>query len=342
MSYALRLTLVVNLILCSHLHAQDTHNGNSAASMVGNVAQFGLGAADLTRNVPACSSGSTTNCILAAVDVLSMVGALMSLGGNSESNAATDTAAVPALPGLGDAGGGGGLGGVPGLGGINTALNNLCTTTPSVCSSCADKPDDPTCRKLVIPDALTKGINDFVKNYDPDQIDSLPLPEVLKEKGALEDALGKIADLPSALASANSRLSDIQDGLIDESSGLRKEDLAIDDENEVVSKPLLAKLGNLPDLSDLLSKFKKQNGEISEVKFVGLDVEDLKTGKRLTLFERAKRRYRGTTDFPRSFTLARMEMMRSRAIAEKQKIERKISRKKAQAIASAKKPPVKH
>lgn len=304
---------------------------------------FGVGAADLARNAPQCGPQNPTACMLMGLDILSMAGALMSMMGNQESNEATDTEAPPA-PTAGGAGGGSGAGAgggsIPGLGDIKSAMATLCQKAPSACKSCATKPDDPTCVQLVVPDAFDDGLAKFIDQYQNDGLADLPLPQNLQEDGALEEALGNIADLPNALASLNSSLESLPTDTNDVQNA--KENLAVDEEDLSVSKPLIAKLKKLPDLSSLLDRFRKTNGPVTPVKFVGLDVEDLKTGKRLTLFDRAKRRYRGTADYPRSFTLARMEMMRSRAIAEKIKINRSIEKKKAQALALSKKAPNKH
>ncbi|NCN25961.1 hypothetical protein GW915_00135 [bacterium] len=327
------LSFLVSFFVSHSIFAQTSINEHAQSAMSGNGGQTAAASGDLASNSAACNPKNIAPCLKIPLDIASIIGALQSLMANSGSNQTVDTSGIDSL------------GKIPDF--KPTAYNtpdykplvndvkNVCKIAPTLCddSKCIEGTHNPSCLRLKVPDAFASNAEKLKNDYKDGLLDKDLFPEEFLEEANFLKALDAIDGVPEGIQSINKSLAEAaldKDSKVNENLSLNEHHSDDSDGSQPV------KLGqlDLPDLNDLLKKYKQNQGALPQVFIKNLDLEDASTGKRLTLFERATRRHQGTQEFPRGFVLARMEKMRSVAIAKQEKVEKFIAQKKAQILAT--------
>ncbi|MBP7844089.1 MAG: hypothetical protein KA116_04690 [Proteobacteria bacterium] len=144
-----------------------------------------------------------------------------------------------------------------------------------------------------IPPPVYDGINKYIDGLSDGSIEP---PEGQSPSEAINLATANLAQLEGALGELQENLKLDKDTYYDPSRRSSSDE----------------------DLGDLQSSnsgpSKNGNNPNGSLRFNGLEVEDVDSGRKLSLFERATRRYNGTRDYNRAFTVARLEVFRKRAL----------------------------
>ncbi len=146
-----------------------------------------------------------------------------------------------------------------------------------------------------IPPPVYDGVNKYIDGLSDGSIEP---PEGQSRSEAINLATANLAQLEGALGELQENLKLDKDTYFDPNSMRRSSS----DED----------LGDFQSSNSGPSK--NGNNPAASLRFNGLDVEDTESGRKLSLFERATRRYNGTRDYNRAFTLARLEVFRKRAL----------------------------
>lgn len=243
------------------------------------------------------------------LDLLEIAGgaAAMMMNADSENDLKDSAFSSPDMTPAGSPGGGS-------PGGSLADISNTCDMMPSLCQKDAD--NRPLLRlppKEELKAAVTKGFNG-----QPVNADGLSLEEALND---LDDKYGQADNAIAAFNAAS------QSGAFDE-GGANLADTSQGDGDGGIGEGLNTGRGvagsgggglesiTLPggqstDWASLLTKKKAERGPLSGAKAVGMNLEDGRTGRLLTLFERATRTLRGTRD--RDILLAKVEWTRKEA-----------------------------
>jgi hypothetical protein len=162
------------------------------------------------------------------------------------------------------------------------AWGEFCSKTPDFCNDCAKGGDFSGCKpEMVLPDSVDTAMFDT--------------PELQQALAAFQQA----ADLVNS--TDHSGLGDGAIGEGDDSDfGFASED------GEAYSDPIFVKKQKGIGLTDKTG--------LEGASIWGMDMVDEKSGAKLTLFQRATRRYYGVPDLKRLNFLARAEFVRARAI----------------------------
>ncbi len=313
MSHAARQFIALILSICAFfavVYQKPVSGQMDATGMLasmGGTILTGIGVSGLMQHTGPCVSEGV-ECEKMAMDVGMVAGGILAmLAGQSTADAATGTESSD----LGNLGSGGGsdTGDLGNLnydyGNYNYNYNTNGNTNPYVNTFCTqDENGTYTCD---IGNNINTGLGtytDGLNNGTMSPFDGMSAGETL------DTAQSNLSKLSDALSKLQDKLNkDVDDtsnnGLLgDKSLGLGS----------------LASLGSLNFGDDAFSSLggnKSNNNSKNQnpVRINGLEAEDVSTGRKLTLFERATRRYNGTRDYNRAFTVAKMELLRKRAKA---------------------------
>lgn len=337
MSHAARQFVALILSICAFfavVYQKPVSGQMDATGMLasmGGTILTGIGVSGLMTNVPLCSEGDGSACTKAAMDVGMIAGGILAmLAGQSTADAASNTGSSD----LGDLGGGGG--GTGDLGNLNYDFGNYNYNTnsngnnPYINTFCTqDENGTYTCD-------VGNNINNALGKFDEGLNNGSIAPfDGLSTGETLDTTQSNLSKLSDALSRLQDKLNkDVDDT---SNSGLLGD--------KSLNAGGLASLGSLNFGDDGFSglggnKGNNKSKDQSPVRINGLDAEDVSTGRKLTLFERATRRYNGTRDYNRAFTVAKMELLRKRAKAMAKKNSNdnsKSSRSPASIKTSAKK-----
>jgi hypothetical protein len=261
------------------------------AGMLGTTLT-GIGITGLVTHTPPCVSEGQ-ECGKMALDIGMVAGGIISmLAGKSTENAAK----TEAMPEMGAGGGGGGGGGemptIPDFGNFNTNfnLNGNPGNNPYLSTFCSDG------NSCSVPPDIYTGLDKLNAGLS---------------NGTIQPEAGMSAEEMMGVAFDN--LAKLEDAVKKLDSSLSKDEDNTTPVADATSLPKLNFDSGSDFFSSLMNKFKKDKKPQNPVRITGLEAEDLVTGRKLSLFERATRRYEGTRDYPRAFTVARLELMRQRA-----------------------------
>jgi hypothetical protein len=299
MNYALRqffaIALSVGLFLgavkSTHSQQQEgVDQKGQMASMLGMVLT-GIGIMGLVKHTPPCVTEGI-ECGKMALDIGMTAGGILAMLAGGKTQEAASGEPMPEMAGAGGAAAGGEMP-TPDLGNFN--LPNFNTNTngnnPYVNTFC---PNGPPCS---VPDDIYAGLDKLASGLADG---SMSAPNGMSPDAFLESSYNDLAKLEDAVKQLENSLTED----VDNSTML----------GERSSNRAPASGGfDFGGFTNPFAKLKKDNASQAPVRINGLDAEDMNSGKKLSLFERATRRYQGTRDYPRAFTVARMELLRKRA-----------------------------
>lgn len=241
--------------------------------------------------------------------------AAMMVNADSESQLDSGTTAGAGLPGMEGYAGGGGPG--------QPTLPDLCASMPQACrvDPNTNRPTLALPPKADMKAAITKAFNG--QAVDPS---GLTLDQALSD---LDEKYDKAADAVAAFNNASNA------GAFD--AAMNGEDLgttaqgdgdAADGEGLTKGRALAGASGASPDIltlpngqsmdwNALLNKTKAERGAPKGANAIGLNLQDAKSGRILTLWERVSRAIRGTRD--RDILLAKVEWTRQQVLAKQGK-----------------------
>jgi len=244
------------------------------------------------------------SCPMLAASIPSLLASVATASENADTGTQIDkfdpstTSGTTAGTTTGAPGGGGGLPTLPTM-----QWGQFCSKTPEFCNDCAKSGNYSNCKpEMQLPD-----------NVD---VSAFNTPEL---QSALE-AFEKAADLVNSAPHEN-MLADAMGAGSDGDFGFGMEDGAAASDPTYVKK------------SKGLGREDKSG--LDRASMWGMDMVDEKTGAKLTLWQRATRRYYGAPDLNRLNFLARAEYIRSRAINHAKTILKDPEKAAAQAAAFA-------
>jgi len=257
----------------------------------------------VSQKCPPPIPGAT--CSMAPLSALSLASSVAQLATNTKSGAEWDDVNVGGLkmpdedPMIGPGGS------LPAL--SNSDWDKICSTNRDMCNDCANSGDFSGCKpELLLPEELMS-----FESSDP---------EINTALDTVKDAIAKINE--AEFSSSDSLAPSLDASIADQvKSGFAD--------------------GELADSDPLYLKKEKGIGAANKeglglVSMWGMDLVDEKSGKKLNVFQRARRRYYNSPQNKRLNFLARAEYIRAKAM---QHAKRQLERKEITAQASAARAP---